>query len=167
MPLPLVPTDSANEKQHRTILATTLNELVKLYPRQGDWTATIRGSGTAGTYEIASQLCRYTRTGRRVWLDVGITMAGAVTGGGTGDLAITGLPFAKAASTYPIGNVLLYGLDWTAGASLSLAFSSTLASSSLVITQTIDTAAYAGVPIGAIGAGDLFFASICYETDDP
>jgi hypothetical protein len=32
MTLPVVPTDSNNEKQHRTILATTLNELVKTRP---------------------------------------------------------------------------------------------------------------------------------------
>jgi hypothetical protein len=32
MPLPLVPTDSNNEKQHRTVLATTVNELVKVRP---------------------------------------------------------------------------------------------------------------------------------------
>jgi hypothetical protein len=30
MSLPRVPTDSSNEKQHRTIIASTVNELVKL-----------------------------------------------------------------------------------------------------------------------------------------
>lgn len=52
----------------------------------GAWTAAIRGSGTAGTYQISSQTCRYTRIGRRVFIDVGIVMAGTVTGGGTGYL---------------------------------------------------------------------------------
>lgn len=32
MPLPRVPTDSNNEKQHRTVIATTVNELVKVRP---------------------------------------------------------------------------------------------------------------------------------------
>jgi hypothetical protein len=32
MPLPRVPTDSNNEKQHRTVIATTVNELVKTRP---------------------------------------------------------------------------------------------------------------------------------------
>lgn len=135
--------------------------------QSGSWTAAIRGSSTAGTYEIASQICRYTRIGRRVWLDVGITMAGAITGGGVGDLTITGLPFAKVGSSYPVGSVLLSGVDWTAGASLSLAFTGSGAFSTLVITQTIDNSAFTGVPIGGLGAGDLIFGSICYETDDP
>jgi hypothetical protein len=167
MTLPFVPTDSANEKQHRTLIATTLNELVKLYPREGSWTAVIEGSSVTGTYEIASQICRYTRIGRRVWLDVGITMAGSLTGGGSGDLYIANLPFIKAANTFPVGNVAVYGVDWTAGVSLSLSFYRVDVATALTIRQTADNAVWSAVPISGLSAGDLIFGSICYETDDP
>lgn len=167
MSLPFVPLDSLDERQHRTVIASVLNELAKQFPQSGSWTPVVRGSGTAGTYQIATNISRYTRTGRRVVADVGITMAGAITGGGTGDLTIAGLPYVKAASTYPIGSVLLYGIDWTAGASLTLAFTSSAANSSLVIPQNLDNAGFAGVQISGIAAGDLIFGSICYETDDP
>lgn len=169
MPLPFVPLDTTNERQHRTLIATTINELIRAcYPREGDWTAAIRGSGTAGTYQIASQTCRYTRIGRRVWLDVGITMAAVVTGGGTTALQITGAPYAKAASTFPVGSVRLNGLDTSAGAvHASLVFSATSASSILMISETQDNAAPTDFAISGIAANDTIHASICYETDDP
>ena len=169
MPLPVVPTESADERQHRTIISTVLNELVKQYPQHGSWTAVVRGSGTAGTYEIATQRCRYTRIGRRVFLDVGIIFAGAITGGGTGDLNITGAPYSKAANTLPIGSVRLSGIDMvTTGASVILTFNSLgSAVSTLQINETVDNAAPNTVQISGVAANDQIFGSICYETDDP
>jgi hypothetical protein len=167
MTLPAVPLDSANERQHRTMIATVLNELAKQFPQHGSWTAVIAGSTGAGTYEITTNSCRYTRIGRRVWVDVFIVMAAAVTGGGTGTLNITGLPFIKSTGTYPIGGVQLAGIDWTAGTNLTIGFSTSLASSTLLIQETADNASYTQVPISAIAANDQIFASICYETDDP
>lgn len=167
MPLTVVPVDSANEKQHRTIIATVLNELVKQFPQHGDWTAVIRGSGTAGTYEIASQNCRYTRIGRRVWLDVFIQMAAVVTGGGTGFIQITGVPFVKIANSIPIGGVRVDGVDWTAGANVVLSWNDSGVSSTLVIDEVIDNASAGNVAISGLGANDAIYGSICYETDDP
>jgi hypothetical protein len=168
MSLPVVPTDSANEKQHRTVIATSLNELVKFFNtiKSEPWTPVVRGSGTAGTYQIASNLCRYSRIGRRVWLDVLITMAPVVTGGGTSALAITGIPFAKIANSYPVGAARLSGVDWTAGANLCIAFDNTAASSTLVFQETNDNAANTQVAITGLAANDVIFGSICYETDD-
>jgi hypothetical protein len=170
MPLPVVPLDSPNEKQHRTVIATSLNELVKFFNtiESGSWTPVVQGSGTAGTYEIASHLCRYSRIGRRVFLDVSITFAGAVTGGGTGYMQITGVPYAKSASTSPIGPAAVVGVDFTtAGASLSLSFITSAASSIVYIFETVDAAGGKSLPIAGIGASDAVIASICYETDDP
>lgn len=134
----------------------------------GPWTATVRGATTAGTYEIATQNCRYTRIGRRVWLDVYIRMAGALTGGGTGYLQITGVPYAKAANTLPQGAVYTAGLDFTtSGASLSLSFHTTAADTVLYLNESSDNLAAGTVPISGLSALDDIFASICYETDDP
>lgn len=166
MTLPSVPLDSANEKQHRTLIATTLNELVKQFPQHGDWTASIRGAGTAGTYEIASQFCRYTRIGRRVWLNVLVTMGASVTGGGTSNLQIIGAPFSRMTGSGPVGEVSLSGVDLTAG-TISIALSFDSGGSSLEILQTSDNAAVASCPISGLAANDVIIGSICYETDDP
>jgi hypothetical protein len=83
------------------------SELLNWY-EEGTWTPTVRGSGTAGTYQLdANTTCRYTRIGRQVTLTVRIRMAAAVTGGGTGDLYITGVPFAKSANQIAVGSVYL------------------------------------------------------------
>jgi hypothetical protein len=134
--------------------------------QSGTWTPAVRGSGTAGTYQIASNLCRYTRIGRRVWLDVLITMAPVVTGGGTSALAITGIPFAKIANSYPVGAARLSGVDWATGANLCIAFDNTAASSTLVYQETNDNAANSQIGIAGLAANDVIFGSICYETDD-
>jgi hypothetical protein len=125
------------------------------------------GSGTAGTYELAMNNCRFMRIGRRVFLDVGLQFAAAITGGGTSALSITGLPFGKAPDTFPVGSVVLDEVNWTAGASLSLAFSAISASSTLTIRETNDNAANTFLGIGAVAANDQIYGSICYETDDP
>lgn len=71
---------------------TGTSELLADY-EEGTWTPVIRGSGTAGTYEQTVTRALYTKVGRQVTLQCYITMAGAVTGGGTGYLQITGAPF--------------------------------------------------------------------------
>lgn len=169
MPLPVVPLDSPDERQHRTVIATSLNELVKFFNtiKSETWTAAVRGSGTAGTYEIASQNCRYTRIGRRVFLDISITMAAAVTGGGTGFLEITGAPFTKIANSLPYGDARLSGVDYTAGAMISLGFITSAATSILYFDETTDNAAASQVQIAGLSANDVLNGSICYETDDP
>lgn len=170
MTLPVVPTDSANEKQHRTVIATSLNELIKFYNtiKTDTWTAVIRGNTTAGTYEIGTQNCRYTRIGRRVFLDVYIRLAAAITGGGVGYLQITGAPHTKIATTFPQGSVLLESINTSVtGSSLSLSFDSVNATSVLYLAETSDNAASGRVPISGVSANDEIYGSICYETDDP
>jgi hypothetical protein len=113
-------------------------------------------------------MCRTSRFGRLIKLDVDITFAAAVTGGGTGYLQITGAPYTKAASTNPTGSVLLSGVDFTtAGASLALSFISSSATSTLFIRETVDAGAGNDMPIAGVGANDIVRGSIWYETDDP
>lgn len=170
MPLPVVPPDSPHERQHRAAMATSLNELVKFFNtiKSGSWTPVIRGSGTAGTYEIASHTCRYSRIGRLVKLDIGVTMAAAVTGGGTGYMQITGAPFTKVANSFPVGPVVCTGLNFTAASpSLSLQFITSAATSTLYIHENVDNSNGNDFPVAGLTANNTFASTIWYETDDP
>lgn len=131
-------------------------------PSEAAFTAAVVGNGTAGTYEIASQNCNYTSVGRRVWVDIDITLAGAITGGGTGDLTITGLPFTKIANTLPIGTATFVGVDF-AGTYVNVGFSSSGTSTALNFYQTLDNGALSFTPISGVAAGDTIRASICYR----
>jgi hypothetical protein len=171
MSLPQLPTNALDDPgpastNMRRRVVENLNELGR-YPQEGAWAPVVMGSGTAGTYELAMDNCRFTRIGRRVFVDVGLQFAAAITGGGTSALSITGLPFEKSPDTFPVGAVVLDGVDWTAGANLSLAFSAISASSTLTIRETNDNAANAFLQIGAVAANDQIYGSISYETDDP
>lgn len=128
------------------------------------WTPTIRGDGTAGTYEInaGSTFCTYVEDGQMITLSGHITLAGAITGGGTGDLQILGAPTAKAANTFPFGTVRLVNVGYTAGASLAAQFADTAASSILYIAQSI-SGSFAFLPISAVSAGDVISFTIQYQ----
>ena len=69
---------------------------------EGTWTPVLRGSGTAGNFNQATSTGKYTKIGNMVTLYCAIT-GGSVTGSPTGDLQITGLPFACAAGTSASG----------------------------------------------------------------
>jgi len=128
---------------------------------EGTWTAVIRGSGTAGTYEITSQNSNYTRIGRVVHLESQITLAGSITGGGDGNLQITGCPFTKMASSSPVGSVITQGVDFT-GTQLNVTFITGSATSTLCILETVDNAAFVALPITAIAANDKIYFSITF-----
>lgn len=82
------------------------SELLDDY-EEGTWTPVVSGSITAGTYQIGTNGSTYTKVGRLVTLQCFIQFAAVVTGGGVGNLKITGLPFSKSANTYPVGSVYL------------------------------------------------------------
>jgi hypothetical protein len=124
-------------------------------------TLAIRGSGTAGTYQIASQQCSTTRIGRRVWVDVDITLAASITGGGTGSLYITGLPLTKRSGTLPVGAAQLNAVAFSGV--VTLGFVTSGASSTLCLYQSTSNGATAALPISSVTAGDRISGSICYR----
>jgi len=163
-----LPLNALDDPNMRRRVIEILNQLTELLPvESGTWTATIRGSGTAGTYEIATQYSRFTRAGRRIWLDFYITLAGAITAGGTGFIQITGAPFSKAADSDPVGAVRLSGVDWTAGSQHTASFIAVTETSTLYIDEYPDNGAQTQLQISGLAAGDSIIGSICYETDDP
>lgn len=135
--------------------------------QSGGWIATIRGAGAAGTYEIAAQNCRYTRIGTRIILDISITMAASVTGGGTSYLTIQGAPFSKIANTLPQGAVQLNGIGYTAGSAVSLSHTTNGTGADLYLNETTNGAASNALAISGLGANDFIKGSICFETADP
>ena len=92
-----------------------------------------------------------------------IIFAGSITGGGGGDIYITGVPFAKGADSEPIGSANTKNVDLTAGAiNLNVAFLTSGSTSTLFLSETIDNAATSNVPISAVAASDQIKFSITY-----
>ena len=139
---------------------TTTSELLNDY-EEGTWTPVIRGSGTAGTYELQTDYTTYTKIGRQVTVSGNIRLGTSVTGGGTGYLQITGLPFQKAANTAAIGAVLVNGVDYT-GTYLIVAFTSISASSILYLSEIRDNDTPIDLPISAVSANDEIAFTITY-----
>lgn len=128
---------------------------------EGTWTAVIRGSGTAGTYEITTQYSNYTKIGRVVHLESTILFAGTVTGGGTGYMQITGCPFTKMTGSAPIGVVGLDGIDFT-GTQITVGFIARTITDILSFAEIVDAGAIVDFPISAIGANNTIGFSITF-----
>jgi hypothetical protein len=129
---------------------------------EGTWTPVIRGSGTAGTYELSTPTySTYTKIGRQVTVATQITLQGSITGGGTGYLQITGLPFTKANDMSFMGAITLTGVDFT-GQFVSVKFVTVSPSTVLYLAETVDNGASIDLPISAISAGDGIGFTITY-----
>jgi len=101
---------------------------------EGTWTPVISGGTVAGTYQIGTNGSTYTKVGRLVTLQCYIQFAAVVTGGGVGNLKITGLPFSKGANSYPVGSVYL-AIGGYAGNHPTVVFNSFSTSSDLSLQQ--------------------------------
>lgn len=128
---------------------------------EGTWTPTVRGSGTAGTYEIGTNGCTYTRIGRQVTLNVFIQIQSPVTGGGTGDLQITGVPFAKAANANPTAAVYL-ATGTYAGDPPIATWQSFSSSSTILLTQIASGGFGSAIPISFASAGAYIAFTMTY-----
>jgi len=146
-------------------ISRSFDQLTFLNPEDDTFTPIIGGSGTAGTYEILTNYSRYHRMGDLVFVSIWVTLAAAITAGGTGDLNISGLPWVKVDSHAPYGVVVLSGVNWAAGANLAAGFGTTGESSTLFFLETNDNAAVTVVPISGVAANDLIIASIFYITN--
>jgi hypothetical protein len=79
---------------------------------EGTWALALRGDGTAGTYEIDTLIANYTKIGRQVTLNAYLQLAAVITGGGTGDLQITGAPFTGGTGLFT-GAVTMSNVSYT------------------------------------------------------
>ena len=103
----------------------------------GTWTPTVAGSGTAGTYQLsANASTTYQRVGNLVTIVARIVMASVVTGGGTGSVRISGLPFNMSASSY--GSAFTCSVD-------GVVFTGTFVSGERVTSAATSTLYFSGV----------------------
>jgi hypothetical protein len=137
------------------------SELLNDY-EEGTWTPVVAGSGTAGTYEIGTNGSTYTKVGRMVTIQGFIQFAAVVTGGGTGDLRITGLPYTKTANSYPVGSVYLALGTWS-GNHPTVVFGSFSASSTLLLQQDASGGYGTAIPISFASANAYLTFTITYE----
>jgi hypothetical protein len=128
---------------------------------EGTWTPALRGSGTAGTYETASVSGVWTKTGRIVTVHWQITLAGTVTGGGTGFAVVTGLPFNSATTANAIGSCILSGVNYTAGAFVVPKIRS-LASPNIIFQEMVSNTGVNDMAISAFGANDFVQGTLTY-----
>jgi hypothetical protein len=143
------------------LISDSAGQLQDIGVKEASVTLAIQGSGTAGAYQIANQQCSYTRTGRRVWLDLDITLAGVIGGGGSGSLYITGLPVTKRTGTLPVGAAMLNSVAFSGF--VTLGFVSSGATSTLCLYQSTSNGATTAVPISGLTAGDRISGSISYR----
>ena len=137
------------------------SELLDDY-EEGTWTPVVSGTGTAGTYEIGPNGSTYTKVGRTVRLQGFIQFAAVVTGGGTGSLQITGLPFSKTANSYPVGGVYLALGTWS-GNHPTAVFGAFGASSQLLLQQDASGGYGAAIPVSFASANAFLTFTITYE----
>ena len=132
---------------------------------EGTWTPVIRGSGTAGTYELSSYQSVYTKVGRSMTISATMALAGAITAGGTGFIEITGVPIAKAANMSFFGAVSTSGIAYTASALLLISFITNAASTILCFNETNNNGAITNTSIGGLSASDAILFTLTYFTD--
>jgi len=128
----------------------------------GAWTPVVLGASTAGTYEIAGT-ARYHKVGRQVTLIGNIALAASITGGGSGNLRIAGIPFARNTSYTSVGAVMLRGVDFT-GVSPVVRF---VGASEVYFPVTNDNGAEVAIDIAGVAATDAINFTITYEAAEP
>ena len=129
---------------------------------EGSWTPAVRGSGTAGTYQLSVAEGQYVKIGKQVTLTCRVTFASSITGGGTGYLQITGGPsFNNATAAY--GAVSQSGLDMTTNYTwLTATFISTSGTTILYLDENGDNVFSNDFPISGVSASDSIRFSITY-----
>jgi hypothetical protein len=128
---------------------------------EGTWTPVLRGSGTAGNFNQATSTGKYTKIGNMVTLYCAIS-GGSVTGSPTGDLQITGLPFACAAGTSAAGATQTQYLGITQVPTVS--FSTRGTSSILYLAYVNGSQVAALVQASAVGSSAIVDFCISYPT---
>ena len=127
---------------------------------EGTWTPVVKGNLTAGTYELATAAGKYTKIGNTVAISCRIKAAAAVTGGGTGVIVISALPFTyngdlAAAETF------VNGIAFT-GSYVAVQKLSSGTSGDLVLSGIDNAGTVTNVPIGNFAADDLLEFSFTY-----
>jgi hypothetical protein len=139
---------------------TMTSELLDDY-EEGDWTPVLRGATTAGTYEQSGSNAKYTKVGRLCTLHLTLNTAAVVTGGGTGDILIQGLPFQV--NTFGVFNVVsATGITFSKPQASFYANAATSELRILAIDNATGTQSLEAITV--VGASDSIRGTITYLT---
>src|SRR5688572_9775896 len=152
------------EQYLQAFVSQVFEQIQFLTPETESFTPVLYGSGTAGTYELASSNCWYYRVGDLVFAHVEFTLAGAITGGGTGTALISGLPFEKIEADNSIWTASPRGVDLS-GHQVVVNMNSTTETPTLHINEVQDNADINGLAIGSFAVNDIFSATGFYRTN--
>lgn len=138
----------------------------EIYYQEGTWTSVIAGDVTPGTYEINTSLTfnNFTKVGRLVAINSYIVLAASITGGGSGDLKITGLPFSKRANSSSWGSIAMSGITYSSGKQITPYFGTTASSSYLMLWESASATSVTLTQISGVHASNVIAFSIFYET---
>jgi len=142
---------------------TMTSELLDDY-EEGTFTPVVQGSGTAGTYELSFSQAYYTKIGRMVTLHLSFGLDDPITGGGSGYVQISGLPFVKADNHNVVGTVRSTGFDYTGDYLITSFTTAGTTSTILGIFGNQDNASISLTPISGLSAGDSFRINVSYLT---
>lgn len=151
-----------DHSQHLTTADGTVVEGSVARCWKGNWTPVLRGDGSAGTYELAGSYGRWTRVGDLVTLSAEIVLASSITGGGSGNLVVSTLPFAPYSTRGKWwGSLFIDGVDIPG---VFCAAEITYSNSSYIyLIAMTDNSSYAALQPTAVAANDLMQLSITYE----
>lgn len=125
---------------------------------EGTITPVIGGSSTAGTYELAANASRYTKKGQEVTCYFDFTLAAVLTGGGAGNLSLTGFPFSRTASNLFTASVFPYD-----GSLSAVPVYGVMTSAAQMLFYSIAGGAGKSIlPISELAAGDRFILQLSY-----
>ena len=79
---------------------------------EGAWTPVFAGGSTAGTYTYGTQVGRYTKIGRQVYVTATLNNI-QTSSEGAGELRVTGLPFTPGTGSSNIGQVFLDNFNFS------------------------------------------------------
>jgi hypothetical protein len=129
---------------------------------EGTWTPVLRGSSTAGIYEISDPYAVYTKIGRQVTAGLQFTLSSSITGGGSGYAVIEGLPFNKRANAQFQGICSFEGVAYS-GDIVTMEFVSPSSATSLIyFRQSTSGASGSDLNISAFSANDQVKMTITY-----
>lgn len=135
---------------------------------KGDWTPSLRGDATAGTYETTTAAGRWVRVGDLVTVSANIQMASSITGGGTGLLVVQTLPFVPNGTSGSAGrwwgSLFISGPD-IPGVWCSCQVHPVSSSTYIYLQAMTDNATYSGLAPSALSANDLLQMSVTYEAE--
>lgn len=130
----------------------------------GTFTPVVKGSGTAGTYELAASTdCSWTKNGDIITVFVRIVFAGALTGGGTLNLRIANLPTNMSAARYTgFTTAIVNGIAFT-GSYVGVERISSGATAELFLYGVDNAGTQTQIPISAVGVGDQIMFTLTYK----